>query len=140
MLTDGWVKLQLTSGSLRKNFRAPAGHGHEVDRVTVACSLVSDSMALLRGTQRRASVHADAPRFAGQKIIQKNFEFVAVSKFLCMCSGTFCSTSMGHRCRSPVCGNMARVRNPMRMSFYRPRRVRGDQGCIGCVIIHILGV
>ena len=81
-------------------------------------------MALLRGTQRRASVHADAPRFAGQKIIQKNFEFVAVSKFLCMCSGTFCSTSMGHRCRSPVCGNVARVRNPMRMSFYRPRRVR----------------
>ena len=62
-------------------------HEHEVDRV--ACSLVSDSMALLRGTQRRASVHADAPRFAVQKIIQKNFEFVAVSKFLCMCSGTF---------------------------------------------------
>ena len=76
-MTDGWVKLQLTSGSPRKNFGASAGHGHEVDRM--ACSLVSDSMALLRGTQRRASVHADAPRFAGQKIIQKNFEFVAVS-------------------------------------------------------------
>ena len=41
----------------------------------MACSLVSDSMALLCGTQRRASVHADAPRFAGQKIIKGKFEF-----------------------------------------------------------------
>ena len=71
-----------TSGSLRKNFRARAGHGHEVDRV--ACSLVSDSMALLRSTQRRASVHADAPRLAGQKIIKRFFSLSLYPSF-CAC-------------------------------------------------------